>query len=44
MWSQDIEAFRGMNILTPTVHDGTILQVLILAAHNSETYRPESFT
>ena len=24
MWSQDIEAFRGMNILTPTVHDGTI--------------------
>ena len=24
MWSQDIEAFRGMNILTPTVHNETI--------------------
>ena len=24
MWSQDIEAFRGMNILTPTVHEETI--------------------
>ena len=24
MWSQDIEAFRGMNILTPTVHNDTI--------------------
>ena len=24
VWSQDIEAFRGMNILTPTVHNETI--------------------
>ena len=24
MWSQDLEAFRGMNILTPTVHNETI--------------------
>ena len=24
MWSQNIEAFRGMNILTPTVHNETI--------------------
>ncbi|MCL4202245.1 MAG: PQQ-binding-like beta-propeller repeat protein [Pirellulaceae bacterium] len=24
LWSQDIEAFRGMNILTPTVHESAV--------------------
>jgi outer membrane protein assembly factor BamB len=24
LWSQPVEAFRGMNILTPTVHDGAV--------------------
>ncbi len=35
LWSQEIEAFRGMNILTPTVVDDT----LITSAHSGSTQR-----
>ena len=33
MWSQDIEAFRGMNILTPTVHE----EMIFTSAHSGHS-------
>lgn len=33
LWSQDIEAFRGMNILTPTVHN----EMIFTSAHSGHS-------